>query len=119
MDIGMTIPCVRSLATTDKPNEFKEDIANYWHFEIKARDTGTMLLNDLRNPLHPINEEEFIQFLADAILNKSFSITEYEQLTSLDFENEAEVADDLRDLWQMMYGDRPIETSPTINNSAV
>ncbi|RJF98073.1 hypothetical protein [Noviherbaspirillum saxi] len=93
---------------TDKLTEFKEDIATYWHCEARDKDTGLMLLNDLRKARHPINEEEFIQFLTDAILNKSISIMEYEQLTSLDFESDDEVAEDLRDLWWMLYGDRPI-----------
>lgn len=93
---------------TDKLTEFKEDIANYWHCEVRDRDTGTMLLNDLRNPRHPINEEKFVQFLQDAIVSKRISIVEYERLTGLDFESEEEVAEDLHDLWRMMYGDRPV-----------
>lgn len=88
--------------------EFKEDIANYWHCEVRDRDTGIMLLNALRNPRHPLNEDEFVQFLQDAIVNKRMTIAEYERLTALDLETEEEVAEDLHDLWRMMYGDRPV-----------
>ena len=42
-------------------------------------------------------------------LNERLSIEEYERLTGIDFESPSEVAEDLRNLWIMMYNDQPLE----------
>lgn len=89
----------------NKYQNFLHDIGNYWHCEGRDRDTGKILLNDLRNPLHPISEAEFKHFLARAIQDKTISLGEYESLTSLDFESVDEISADLYDLQRFMYGD--------------
>jgi hypothetical protein len=93
---------------TDKRSFLKRNIETYWHCEGRDRDSGASLLRALRHPVHAISESEFSGMLASAILNKDISIQEYERLTGLDFESEDEVAQDLRVLWQLMYGDKQV-----------
>lgn len=89
--------------------EFKRDIEIYWHCEVRDAEVGIDLLRALRNPLHPISETEFTNFLVDAILNKTISVQDYEHLTGLDFESAGEVAEDLRDLWMLTFGSMDIK----------
>lgn len=93
-----------------KQREFESDIRNYWLCEGRDHETGAMLLDDLRNnPSHKITEAEFKWHLADAILNKRFTVGEYERLTDLDFETPEEVAGDLAQLWRQVFVSEPIE----------
>ena len=95
-----------------KEKEFKRDLELYWHSEARNHRAGELLTKALTSPLHPINLLEFRGALADAILNEQISVTEYERLTGLDFESEAEVADDLRLLWGVLFNGDPVTSTP-------
>ena len=94
---------------SDKRLAFRQDIANYWHCEARDQNAGSYLLGALRSPLHPINESEFANLLADAILHSSISVSEYNNLVAVDFESKEDVVGDLRELWQVAFGDREIK----------
>ncbi len=68
----------------------------------------------LHHPNFPNRESEFKRELADAILSRSLSLKEFEQLTDIDFENQEEVAEFLKtEIWQPLYGDEPITLQQT------
>jgi len=83
---------------------FLKDLENYWHCEVRDEDTGSDLLRALNHPSHLISAQDFKRALADAIENCNIGVEEYEKITGLDFERVDDVAKDLRDLWEMMYG---------------
>ena len=95
--------------TNNVAHEFGASIRSYWLCEGRDQHVGSDLLEYMRNPLAKITEPEFKWHLADAILNKRFSVEEYERLTDLDFESREEVAADLAQLWQLVFKDAPIE----------
>lgn len=88
---------------------FSALIAERWFSQMRDLPVDTDLLKILRNPLAKITEAEFKWYLADAILNKRFSIEDYERLTDLDFETREEVAADLVQLWQQLFKDESVE----------
>lgn len=91
-----------------KHDQFIAKVANYWLCEARDGQSGSDLLASLRHPNAPLSELDFKSQLADAIMNKRFTVEEYEELTDLDFENTAQVAADLSELWRLMYGNEPI-----------
>ena len=93
----------------NKFEAFSSLIGERWFSQIRDLPVAPDLLKIVRGPLAKITEAEFKWHLADAILNRRFSIEEYERLTDLDFETREEVAADLSQLWQQMYKDEPIE----------
>lgn len=98
--------------TADKRVEFLKELANFWLAEARDAETASLLLKYLRNPKAKLSETEFKWFLADAILNKRFSIEEYEKLTDLDCESNQDVATDLAQLWRLMFGSETIALPP-------
>jgi hypothetical protein len=100
---------------SDKQSEFRSIISSRWFSQIRDLDAGSDVLKTVRNPRGSITESEFKWHLADAILNKLFSVEEYERLTDLDFDTREEVADDLMRLWRLMFDGEavalPIERS--------
>jgi hypothetical protein len=98
-----------------KFEDFSKIIADNWFSQIRYKDSGSDMLKIVRHPQGPMTELEFKWHLADAILNKRFSIEDYERLTDFDFETRDEVADDLMQLWRLMFDDEavalPIEQS--------
>ena len=55
-----------------------------------------------------LNESEFKAQLADAILNRRFTVDDYESLIDLDFETSDEVRADLMLSWELMFPDQPV-----------
>lgn len=88
--------------------QFKSDIQTYWLGDGRDLQVGSDLRAYLRNPHAPLPEQEFKRLLADSILNKRFSVEEYERLTDVDCETREEVAEDLAQLWRLVFGDEPI-----------
>jgi hypothetical protein len=99
----------------DKAEAFKSLIDKCWFSQIRDVGSGTDLLKIIRHPQGPMTEADFKWHLADAILNKRFSVEEYERLTDFDFETREEVAADLVQLWGLVFGQEPIAmpTKPT------
>lgn len=92
----------------NKLAEFRSILAKCWFSQIRDAGSGADMLKMVRHPQGPMTEAEFKWHLADAILNKRFSIEEYERLTDFDFETREEVAEDLAQLWRQVFGDEPI-----------
>jgi len=92
----------------DKLEAFNKLIESRWFSQIRDLPVGSDVLKILRSPSAAITEREFKWQLADAILERRYSIEEYEQLTDLDFENREEVAMDLTELWRQVFGAEPI-----------
>jgi hypothetical protein len=87
----------------NKFESFRSLINERWFSQMRDHPVDTDLLKIVRSPLAPITEIEFKWHLADAILNKRFSVEEYERITDLDFETCEEVAADLAQLWQQVF----------------
>jgi hypothetical protein len=83
---------------------FLRDLENYWHCEVRRRSSGTDLLRALNHPNHGIDEQAFKALLVAAIEQHTIGLKEYEDITGLDFESPDEIAEDLQELWQTMYG---------------
>jgi hypothetical protein len=83
---------------------FLNYLKNYWYCEARDRESGTDLLRALNHPNHKIDEQTFKALLVAAIEQHTIGLKEYEDITGLDFESPDEIAEDLRELWQMMYG---------------
>ena len=92
----------------EKRRHFLEDIERYWHCEGRDSESGVDLLAALRHHRHPINEVEFMSFLADAILNSTISVEKYLEITGAEFDDSIGVANDLRTLWILMIGNREL-----------
>lgn len=97
---------------TEKFQVFTSLISERWFTQMRDLPVEEDLLKILRGPSAKITEAEFKWYLADAILNKRYSVEEYERLTDLDFETRDEVAADLAELWHLMFKGAPI-TTPT------
>lgn len=93
---------------TDKAAAFKSLLADSWFSQIRDLDVGHNVRQTIRSPYATLTEPEFKWHLADAILNKRFSVEEYERLTDFDFETREEVAADLAQLWGLVFGQEPI-----------
>lgn len=66
--------------------------------------------HSLYHPDFPNREYEFRQELANAILNDTISIKEFENLTDIDFETQEEVNEFLKtEIWKPLYGNEPIK----------
>lgn len=92
----------------NKAKAFESLLRECWFSQIRDIEPGEDLLKIVRDGDSPITESELKYYLADAILNQRFSIEEYERLTDLDFQTPTEVADDLRELWRLMFGDETV-----------
>lgn len=88
---------------TNRFADFSKIIADNWFSQIRYEESGSDILKIVRQSRGPMTEVEFKWHLADAILNKRFSIEEYERLTDFDFETREEVAEDLTQLWRLMF----------------
>jgi hypothetical protein len=93
---------------TNNVEAFKSLLANRWFSQIRDLDVGHDVRQTIRSPYATVTEADFKGHLADAILNKRFSVEEYERLTDFDFETREEVAADLIKLWRLVFGDEPI-----------
>lgn len=93
---------------TNSIDAFKSLVGECWFSQIRDIDVGSDLRKIIRHPQGLITEADFKRHLVDAILNKRFSVEEYERLTDLDFETREEVAADLTQLWWLTFGDEPI-----------
>lgn len=93
---------------TEKYEAFRSLLSKRWFSQIRDLDVAHDVRQTIRSPHATLTEAEFKWHLADAILNKRFSIEEYERLTDFDFETREEVAEDLAQLWRLVFGDEPI-----------
>lgn len=93
----------------DKAEIFKTLLRSRWFSQIRDLDVGHDVRQIIRSPHATLTEAEFKWHLADAIVNKRFSVEEYERLTDFDFEKREEIAADLRQLWRLVFGDEPID----------
>lgn len=98
---------------TEKFNAFTSLLAECWFSQIRDLDVGHDVRQIIRSPHAALTETEFKWHLADAIVNKRFSVDEYERLTDLDFETREEVATDLTRLWGLVFGTEQIAL-PTV-----
>jgi hypothetical protein len=87
---------------------FNKLIESRWFSQVRDLPVGPDLLKILRSPGVSITEREFKWQLADAILERRYSVEEYERLTDLDFDSREEVAMDLTELWRLVFGAEPI-----------
>lgn len=96
----------------EKLPEFNSLISERWFSQMRDLPVEEDLLKILRSPHAKITEAEFKWYLADAILNRRYSVEEYERLTDLDFETSEEVAVDLTKLWRLVFKGDPVATPP-------
>ncbi len=82
---------------------FLKDLENYWHCEVREASSGVDLLRVLNHSNHNINMQNFKGILESAIAKRSIGVDEYKKITGLDFNTSEEVADDLQNLWNMMF----------------
>lgn len=92
----------------DKAEVFKSLLRSRWFSQIRDLDVGHDVRQTIRSPHATLTESEFKWHLADAILNKRFSVDDYERLTDFDFETREEVAADLTQLWHLTFNNEPI-----------
>lgn len=98
---------------TDKAKAFSSLLSECWFSQIRYEGSGSDLMKIIRHPRGPLTEAEFKWHLADAILNRRFSVEEYERLTDFDFETRDEVAADLTKLWHLVFENEPV-SSPAL-----
>lgn len=92
----------------EKTDVFKSKLQRNWMLDVRDLLTREGLLQYLHHPSAEINESDFKQLLADAIIHRRFSVEEYEALTDAVLETREEVAQDLMDLWRLTFGDEPL-----------
>jgi hypothetical protein len=100
VEYGLPITSVKM----EKQVSFDKDISLYWHCEVRDQFAASDLKSALADKRHPMDAEDFRQMLAEVIRTRRYSLKQYEAMTGLDFESVDEVADDLRELWRLMYG---------------
>jgi hypothetical protein len=94
---------------TDKQEVFKSKIERNWMLPVRDLLSREGLLRYLHHPQAEITEPEFKSLLSDAIRNLRFSVEEYEALTEVACDSREEVAQDLMELWKLVFGDEPLE----------
>lgn len=95
---------------SSKSDVFRSLLASRWFSQIRDLDVAHDVLQIIRSPHATLTEAEFKWHLADAILNKRFSVEEYERLTDFDFETRDEVAADLTKLWNLVFEGEPVSS---------
>ncbi|MES2038370.1 MAG: hypothetical protein V4495_11060 [Pseudomonadota bacterium] len=91
-----------------KQSYFLKDLENYWHCESRDAQSGSDLLKALRDPRHDINECDFRNLLAAAILNNALSETDYLEHIGADFSEPDDISKDLLALWVLMFGENDV-----------
>lgn len=92
------------------PEPLSHVLRTYWNVNALSDD---WFEGAKRMLSHTQQETLFKQQLADAILHKSVSPSEYERLTREDFDTSEDLEERLREIWRDMYGDEPV----TLDNS--
>jgi hypothetical protein len=82
------------------------------HLNVNGRtaDWPGEILSDLMGHRNPNQEANFRHQLADAILHDTMTPAQYEGLTREDFDTQQDLNAWLREVWRLLYGDRPIKT---------
>jgi len=89
-------------------NAFRFLLSNRWFSAMRDLPVADDLRKILASDGGPLNESEFKAQLADAILNRRFTVDDYEKLVDLDFETNDQVSADLMLLWDQMYPLQPV-----------
>ncbi|MFZ6642900.1 hypothetical protein ACO0LL_24490 [Undibacterium sp. TC4M20W] len=90
---------------------FLKDLENYWHCESRDAESGSDLLKALRDPRHGINESDFKNLLAEAILSNTLSEDVYLEYIGADFSEPDGISNDLLMLWKLMFGQNTVTTT--------
>ena len=81
------------------------------HFDVNSFGANWLksLKSELSHPQSRAHAAAFRNDLARAITHHTISPALYEELTGEDFDTPDELEDWLREIWQNLYGDAPIE----------
>lgn len=83
-------------------------LRRYFQVEVFTSDWQESLKRELNNPKFPDRASQFREQLAEAILHRTITPKQYEELTDEEFDTPEALEEWLRELWRDFYGDEPI-----------